>query len=770
MKFLRVFAIVFRHGMVCYLCRMTHLPVLIADLALILAGAGLVTLLFKKLKQPLVLGYIIAGFIVGPHFNWLPTVNETENIKIWAEIGVIFLLFSLGLEFSFKKLIKVGQPASVTAVIEVIVMVALGYGTGQLLGWGTMDSLFLGGILSISSTTIIIRAFEELNVKTQRFATLVFGVLIVEDLVAIVLLVLLSTLALSQQFAGTEMLFSVLKLVFFLVIWFIGGIFFLPSFLKKTKKLMNDETLLVVSLSLCLLMVLFANKVGFSPALGAFIMGSILAETTQAEKIEHLVKPVKDLFGAIFFVSVGMLIDPKMLLEHAGPIALICVITIVGKIFSTALGSLISGQPLQTSVQAGFSLAQIGEFSFIIATLGDTLKVTSAFLYPIAVAVSAVTTLTTPYLIQSSRTFYKWLEKKLPQKITDSLASYSTRSQNGRSVTDWNQVLQSNLVSMALLSALLTCIVLVSSEYALPYVIRNTGDGSWVKWATAFITLLLMLPFLYALAARNTLSEAYSRIIATNKYQGRLYLLHFLRLCMAAGFIGFLMHRFFSFEAGIISVLVISVILFVFNKKIRNFYDRIESRFMANFNMREIAQAQRNRSELAPWDAHIAPLEVTAESPAIGKTLQELHWREQLGINIVLIKRGDLHISAPGRNERVYPGDELLVLGTDPQIKRLQALIRPHKHHDEPVITSTDVVLREFVITEDSSLLNKTIRRSGIREKIKGIVVGVERTGERILNPESWFEFQLNDVVFVVGDDKLIIAMLKEKATAPGEE
>ncbi|NML21900.1 sodium:proton antiporter [Pseudoflavitalea sp. G-6-1-2] len=737
---------------------MTHLPYLIMDLALILGAAAIVTLLFKKLKQPLVLGYIIAGFFVGPHFHWLPTVYESSNIQIWGEIGVIFLLFSLGLEFSFKKLIKVGAPASITAVFEVVAMIALGFGTGKLLGWNNMDSLFLGGILSISSTTIILRAFDELNVKTQRFASLVFGALIVEDLVAIVLLVLLSTLALSQQFAGTEMLLSVLKLVFFLVIWFASGIFFLPSILKKTKKLMNEETLLVVSLSLCLLMVWFASAVGFSPALGAFIMGSILAETTQAEKIEHLVKPVKDLFGAIFFVSVGMMIEPAMLVKYAGPIALITVITIVGKVTSTTFGALLSGQSLQTSVQAGFSLAQIGEFSFIIATLGLTLKVTSGFLYPIAVAVSAVTTLTTPFLIKSSKPFYKWLERILPDKVLNALSGMGSKAKE--SLSAWNQVVRSTLVSTFLISMLLVCIVMVSAEYALPYIKGHFSDGSWVKWATAFLTLLLMLPFLYALAVRNTNSAAYREVIKSNRYNGRLNLIHFFRLIIAGSFIGFLMHRFFSFEAGLISVIVIGVIIGIFNKKIRKFYDRIEARFISNFNERELAAAEKNRSELAPWDAHIAPLELHPESPVIGKTLLELHWREQLGINVVLIKRGDISITAPGRDERVYPGDELFVLGSDAQIKRLQAIIRPVKHPDEENVAPIDVVLREFVIDEHSPLLNKTIRGSGIREKIKGIVVGVERIDQRILNPESFFEFQLNDVVFVVGEARLIHKLL----------
>ncbi len=443
---------------------MLHLPHLIADLGLILAAAGVTTLIFKKIRQPLVLGYIIAGLLVGPHISLIPTVGSSEDITIWAEIGVIFLLFSLGLEFSFKKLIRVGGSASITAVVEVIGMLGIGYVAGQILGWSTMDSIFLGGILSVSSTTIIIRAFDELGIKTQKFASLVFGVLVIEDLVAIVLLVLLSTLGVSQQFAGEEMLVSVLKLCFFLVLWFLAGIFLLPTFLKYTRGLMNDETLLVVSLGLCLLMVIVATEAGFSPALGAFIMGSILAETTQAERIEHLIKSVKDLFGAVFFVSVGMLIDPEVLWRYGGAVVAISLVTVVGKLVSTSAGALLSGQPLKQSIQAGMSLAQIGEFSFIIATLGLTLNVTSDFLYPIAVAVSALTTFTTPYLIRLSEPLYTHLEKRLPARWAAGLNRYHSDTQVVVTLSDWKTVLRSYILTMVTHTVILFSIILFIVE------------------------------------------------------------------------------------------------------------------------------------------------------------------------------------------------------------------------------------------------------------------------------------------------------------------
>lgn len=660
---------------------MTHLPNLIIDLALILGAAAFITLLFKWLKQPLVLGYIIAGFLVGPYFKWLPTIQEHENIRIWAEVGVIFLLFSLGLEFSFKKLLKVGGSASITAFVEVVVMVFIGYAVGKAMGWSSMDSLFLGGILSISSTTIIIRAFDELGMKTKQFASLVFGVLIVEDLVAIVLMVLLSTLAVSQQFAGTEMLYSILKLILFLVIWFVMGIFFIPSFLRKAKRLINDEMLLIISIALCLLMVVFANTVGFSPALGAFIMGSILAETTKAEKIEHLVMPVKDLFGAIFFVSVGMMIDPSVLVEYALPIAILCVVTIIGKVLSTTFGALLSGQPLQTSVQAGFSLAQIGEFSFIIATLGLTLKVTSDFLYPIAVAVSAVTTLTTPYLIRSSGGFYQWLSRQLPQRFLRALNRYSSETKKATRTSQW-------------------------------------------------------------------------KIFVRSKLMVRL-----LKLCVVVLALGFVFYRF-DLLTGIIATAITILLLIIFPKRIQAFYNGLERRFFNNLNQREIATAQKNRTELAPWNGHIVPVHVLPGCSCVGKSLQELQWRESIGINVVMIKRQDHHIPAPSKEEVIYPGDELLVLGTDRQVQRLKVLMRPQEEVETPEVT--EVELYEYLIPEHSALAGRTIRESGLREKAMALTVGVERNNERLLNPESGFELAANDILFIVGNRKAVKGLLRE--------
>ncbi|WP_210486369.1 cation:proton antiporter [Rufibacter aurantiacus] len=729
---------------------MTHLPHLIIDLGLILGAAGITTLLFKKLKQPLVLGYIIAGLLVGPHFSLLPTIVELENINIWAEIGVIFLLFSLGLEFSFKKLVKVGGASSIMALIEVVVMLLLGYLTGKILGWTTMDSIFLGGILSISSTTIIIRAFDELGVKTQRFAGLVFGVLIVEDLVAILLMVLLSTVAVSQQFAGSEMLTAVLKLAFFLMLWFLGGIFLIPTFLRKASKLMNDETLLIVSLALCLLMVILAAQAGFSPALGAFIMGSILAETTKAEKIEHLIASVKDLFGAIFFVSVGILINPAMMVTYAGPIALITIVTLLGKAISITGGGLISGQGLKTSIQSGMSVSQIGEFSFIIATLGLTLNVTSEFLYPVAVAVSAITTFTTPYMIRLSGPLYQFAERVLPERWQKSLNEYSSGTQTISTTSDWKLVLRSYVINLVVYSVIVISIVLLSAQYLNPFITQNVVEGNLGDIITTVITLVFMAPFLWALAVHHPQKEAQGRIWANRNYRSLVIVLGFARIAVAILFIWFLLIQFFSVQLAFLVGLVIAALMVIFSKKIQRFYIRIENRFLRNLNAREIQEASKMHHTITPWNVHLTSLDVAPEAEVVGKTLYELQIREKYGVNVAVIERGDRTLMAPTRNEQLFPHDKLYVFGSEEQVEAFRQFIQA-KSISPSDSERENVSLQKLQIKSHSVLLHKSIRNSGIREKTKGLIVGLERRGERILNPDSEMVFQEGDIVWVVG-------------------
>jgi len=750
---------------------MEHLPKLVEDLALILIAGAIVTLLFRRIKQPLVLGYIIAGFLVGPHLSLTPTVADTNNIKTLADIGVIFLLFSLGLEFSFKKLMRVGGAASVTAFVEIIFITFVGYFTGRWMGWSVMDSLFLGGMLASSSTTIILRAFDELGVKTKRYAGIVFGVLVVEDIVVILLMVLLSTVAVTQQFEGSEMLFTVGKLLFFLILWFIAGIFLLPTFLKRVKNMLDEETLLILSIGLCLGMVVIATQVGFSAELGAFIMGSILAETTSAEKVEHTIKPVKDLFGAVFFVSIGMLIDPVAIVEYAWPVLLVTLLTVVGKFFSTTMGALLSGQPLKQSMQVGMSMAQIGEFAFIVATLGLSLGVISDFLFPVAVGASAITTFTTPYMIKYSEPFYNFIVKRLPEKWVTKLNNYSSSTQKIQAESDWKMVVRAYINIAVTNGIVLFALLLLSLNFLLPFLNATIENDMLSSIIALGISLGVASPFLWALMAKRPNNMAYKELWLDKKYsRGPLLVLEIFRLVIGILLIGFWVVKLFSTLISLfIALPIIFIVLILFSQKIQKFHQRLEGRFLNNFNAREIAAAEKitqsenilqrqfnPESSLSPWDAHMVDLEVSQQAKYIGKTLEELAWREKYGINIAYIKRGDKLIYAPSRNNKLLPFDRVGIIATDEQMQVFKPIFDAEEKVDSAEHNIEDIVVQKIVVAENNKLKGLTVRNSGIRERTNGLVVGIERNNERIINPNSTTVFEWGDIVWIVGEREKI--------------
>ena len=734
----------------------THLQPLISDLGLILITAGIAVLIFKKLKQPLVLGYLVAGFLAGNNFDFFPSITDTKSVEVWAEIGVIFLLFSLGLEFSFKKLMKVGGAASINAITQIVSMVILGYFVGQWLGWKKMDCIFLGVILSISSTTIILKTFDELGLKTQKFVGIVIGSLIVQDIVAILMMVLLSTLAVSQQFSGEELVFSILKLAFFLVIWFVGGIFFIPTLLKKAKPLLTDEMMLIIAIALCLMMVIFAANVGFSPALGAFIMGSIIAETTQAKHIELLVKPVKDLFAAVFFVSVGMLINPETLYDYALPVAILTLVTIFGQSTSSIIGALISGQPLKQSIQIGMTLAQIGEFSFIIATLGMSLKVTSEFLYPVVVAVSAVTTFTTPFMIKMAVPFSEILEKKLPRKWVRNIAVYSANAQAIKSVSIWQIALRAYIIQIVINTIIIAAIILLSAKYLLPLV----EDSKFGNAIAALITVVVIAPFLWALSLRRVAVNEVNTLFKERKYRGPILMLIFIRMALAIFYIGFLLNIFFSPIVALFALAIAIFIYFLAPKKLNEQYHRIENHFLKNFNGPDEKKIFRRYSNLTPWDGHMINFEIAKESNIAGKTLKELRIREDLGINIAFIKRGEITIKIPTQNERLFPGDEIGVIGSEDQLQKFKTYLDLHEFEIPPVKVIPEIVLKQIELY-DEEYIGKSIKESKLREKTQGLIVGIEKNGRRMLNPESNIILEKKDVLWIVGDKKLIAGLIK---------
>lgn len=732
-----------------------HLPALITDLGVILITAAIVSLLFKRLKQPVVLGYLLAGFLVGPNWPWFPTVTDVESIKVWAEIGVIFLLFGLGLEFNFKKLSQVGKSSTIIAAFEVVFMLATGFLTGRALGWNNKDSLFLGGMLAISSTTIIVRSFDELGVKAKKYVNIVFGVLVVEDLFAIVIMAILATYSLSQGFSGSDLFLSVGKLLFFLVLWFALGVYFLPSIFKKIHAYLNEETLLVTSVGLCLLMVMLVTKVDFSPALGAFLMGSLLSETKSGEQIEKLLHPIKDLFGAIFFVSIGMLINPDLLTEYIGPIVVITIVTIVGKLISSTLGAIIAGTDAKSSLKVGFSLAQIGEFSFIIATLGVTLKVTSDFLYPIAVSVSAITTFLTPYLIKGSEGCYLYLEKKLPKYFWDSLEKYQLAMNKESAQTGFFEILWKAYGWSSLLSTVFILALFNGAKHLKVFLLAKENLSSDVVIIGILIsTSSLAAPFFGALAlkkpsAKLTLEET-ERLKSLSL---GITIIRWLTAFALAIYAFKLILPVYSFPIFIMATLLILLIVLSFFSA--TIFKKMEKRFLENLSQNH-KPSEKVQPALSPWEGGLYDFSIHPNSNLVGRSLEEMAFRARFNSTVVLIERGEIQYFAPKRNWILMPFDKLKILSTDDQIEKLikeyeSSLTTNLQEHAEE---KANFGLHSFTIDPQSPLAGSKIKDTKLREKVEGIIVGIEREDKRFLNPSPDFIVQALDRVWMVGNLK----------------
>ena len=765
---------------------MAHLPQIIVDLAMILLVAGVTTILFKKLNQPLVLGYIIAGFITGPHFSFFPTVSDSANIQVWSEIGVIFLLFALGLEFSFYKLKSVGNTAFIATAVEIGGMLGFGYVCGTLLGWSHMDSIFLGGMLAMSSTTIIIKAFEDLKLKGKRFTEMVFGVLIVEDIAGIIMMVMLSTLA-AAGISTMELAMGVGRLAFFLTLWFVMGMYLVPTFFKKAKDLMNDETLIVASVGLCLGMVVLATHMGFSAALGAFIMGSLIAEAPNAEHIEHLVKPVKDLFGAVFFVSVGMLVDPSLLLQYWFPILVLVLVTIIGKLIFSTGGVLAAGQNLNISMHCGFSLAQIGEFSFIIASLGMSLGVISDFLYPIIVAVSVVTTFTTPFFIMAADPAYKAVTKILPNKLLKWLDRY-TDADDEASDNDWRVLLQEYFTRMFIFLTLLFAIAMGAKYYLLPY-LQDSLNLPYSNLIGGALTLLVMSPILRVILTSRTRNAELFSVLWFKKRSNHLPLMILLviKMVVAAGFLMYVFQSLMQLPYIVSLVAVAAVGYLIYSSDwLLSEYLRIESRFLVNLNekhMRKHRDAQRQKQGASDtWfdeDLQLARYKLSQGSSFIGKTLLQTNFRSNYGCNILQVTTPNNIADMPGAEHVLEADSSILVIGTREQFKMLTAAIegkkldleqvaKPlslrefmlHDHEEEPELRFLSLAI---TIDQHSKLLGKSIKDANIRENWSALVIGLERGAYTITNPNVSLTFEKGDLLWILGKQKMMNTLIKEE-------
>ena len=741
---------------------MSQLTPLISDLALILICAGIMTLIFKKLKQPLVLGYIVAGFICTPHFKFTPSVVDSASIHIWSEIGVIFLLFALGLEFSFKKLMKVGGSAVISACTIIFCMILVGVFVGWTFGWNRMDCIYLGGMLAMSSTTIIYKAFDDMGLRQQRFAGLVLSILILEDILAIVLMVMLSTMAVSQNFEGGEMVYSILKLLFFLILWFVVGIYGIPLFLKRVRKLMSDETLLIVSLALCFGMVYLAALVGFSPAFGAFIMGSILSETIESEHIGKLVSPVKDLFGAIFFVSVGMMVDPAMIVEYKYQILVIVLAVLLGQTIFGTTGVLLSGQPLKTAMQCGFSLTQIGEFAFIIASLGVSLKVTSHFLYPIVVAVSVITTFLTPYMIRLAVPAYNVIDKYMPSRWRRLLDRYSSGASVANHSNNWKKLVIAIIRIVLIYAVLSIAVTALFLHFIVPLATDMLGD-LWGRILGAVLTITAIAPFLRAMIMKKNRSEEFKSLWSDSRFNhAPLISIILLRIVIAIGFIVFIIEDLFRASAALmVGIAIIVVCAMILSRFLKKQSIVLERTFVRNLHYKEIQQEYLGEKQpeyagrLLDRDLHLSDFLIPAESAWAGKTLRELDLGKKYDVHVASIIRGKHRLNIPDGNTCIFPNDLIQVIGTDEQLSLFASVAEKAIHtYDDEDFGKHEMKLKQFVVAKDSPFVGHSIIECGIRNKYHCLVVGIESAGEDVLRtPQAHMPLKEDDVVWVVGEE-----------------
>ena len=724
---------------------------LIGDLAWVLLLGAVVTVLFKFLKQPVVLGYILAGFLASPKFIYLPTISNMENIEFWAEIGIVVLMFTLGLEFSFKKLMKSGSSAIITTVIIITGMMFAGFGVGKILHFNTINCIFLGGMISMSSTTIILKALTDLGLKQKKFATLVLSVLIIEDLFAVLMLVLLSSLAVGKV-EGSELLFSVGKLVFFLIIWFVVGVFIFPGMLSKLRKFLNEETLLVLSMGLCFSMAVFSVMCGFSLELGAFVMGSILAGTTAAERMEKVVQPVKDLFGAVFFISVGMMVDPSVLVTYWWEILILAGVVILGMIIFGSIGMLVTGQPLRIAIESGFTLTQIGEFSFIIASLGMSLGVLVTQLYPIIVAVSVITIFTTPYFIKMATPAYSFVEPRLPASLQFLIDRYSKQTSDASDTKKlWKDIMKRYVWRILLYSVILIAIILVSKIFLYPLLDSWLGRiGHIVATVT---TLAIMSPFLVALSFSNIKpSERMKLHQSASFYDVPIVALRILRYIIALFFLVYFFGQYYpSTVAWLVGVGCFLVILVFASTRIFKRYKDMEKRFMDNLNIRENTRYGVNNNLID--DLHQAFIEVGPSSGFVGDRLKDSGLRRDYGLSVSSIQRGQDLIPLPSGETRIFPGDILGVIGTDEQIKQLNDDIELEKKaHNERIVKRPQVELSNIRLSKKSPIINMRLGDTDLRGSYYSMLVKVYRDGDGYLQPVPDLILKEGDVIWLVGD------------------
>ena len=748
-----------------------HLPELISDLAIILLTGGIVTLVFRRLNQPLVLGYILAGFLIGPYMPFFFTVADSVSIKTWSEIGVIILMFGLGLEFNLHKLMSVGGTGVIAALTEVTGMLLVGYFVGIALGWSSMDSLFLGGMLSMSSTTIIIKAFDDLKVRKERFAQLVFGTLVIEDIAGIFMMIILSTISVGQSVSGMELGVKLLMLVLYLALWLIAGIYLLPTALKKASHLMSDETLLIVSLGLCFGMVLLADGLGFSSALGAFMAGSLLAGTVHAERVEHLTQGVKDLFGAVFFISVGMMLEPAMLMEHWLPIVVLTLVTLIAKLFFSTLGVLLSGQSLKTAVQCGSSLAQIGEFAFIICSLGLSLGVIADYIYPIIIAVSVLTTLTTPFCIKASERLYLGLNRLLPEKLSRKLARYTDdeRSETQQD-SDWAAYIGRYIKVLVLFGVIMLGIDLIGRSFLLPFL--NTVLPGQMPAKVLTLALIYLGMALFVRPMLDLKAPQYMTLwLRGSLYRLPLMALTGIRVLVIVLLFFIPLNQIMGIAGLWLLPLILAAVLVIYRTGwLASAYLKVETRFLANLNERRLSRFE-DSGEAQLWlDEQLFVDYFECPEAAAGHSLKELGWGQRFGVNAIKLIRGRKQLNMPSADTVPALGETLYVLGEAEKLRLLRQSLGMEAR-ELPTLRGfiaaqnsgdNDLFSYALDIQKGSSLEGSSIKDSGIRDNYDCMVLGLQRENLPLVQPDINMVMQQGDLVWILGTSSMAEKVLKE--------
>lgn len=663
-----------------------HAIAFLQDLAVVMIVAGLVTVIFHRLKQPVVLGYILAGVIIGPHTPPFPLINSEETITTLSQLGLIFLMFSLGLEFHLRKLKTVGMAAAVAAFFKIVFTLWLGYMLGRIFGWSGMDSIFLGAMLSISSTTIIVKALRELGLAKERFSQLIFGILIVEDVIAIVMIAVLSGFAVSGSFQTMDVMRTVGKLAVFVVAFLVVGLLAVPRLIGYVSRFKSNEMLLVTVLGLCFGTSLMVVKLGYSVALGAFLMGAMVAEARQIGQIERLTEPIRDMFSAVFFVAIGLLIEPRLLFQYAGPILVITLFVIVSRLLICFFGVVISGYDTRTALRVGMGLAPIGEFSFVIASLGLSAGVTSNFLYPIIVTVSAITTLATPYLIRSSDCLVAWFERHVPTGVTANLELYARwMGQRGpeRPNSLGKRLLRKWLWQIALNIALVMAIFIAAALVVqrqpswVPQWLGGLRLNASVWLAAMLIGLPIFIAVIRKMYAVGMLVSEMSVSAATAGERAPTIRAIIAQTVRLAGVVG-LTILVLALSTPILPLklvwllsLIILPVAWVFWRSMVKVYSK------AQFALNEVlAQSPPDRHAVEEGgalstmlkNAQMRAVLITSNSPGAGKLISELQLRSRTGASIVAIERDGSSIVNPGPEEEIHGGDRILLLGSEQQL------------------------------------------------------------------------------------------------------